>query len=161
MGKGSWGESHADDQGGSTVAATMAQFPSAVDKQAGRIPRDGTKRTHGPDRELFKACVLDVQYGMGPEALARRIGKPTAYGCELLRLHRETKPTFWRWSDGAESHAMLLNRLRTVFWMDGPGGTRCQPAFAPERPLPGQRGRDVAVGVLPGDGKRRQRRGSD
>jgi hypothetical protein len=63
----------------------------------------------------FKACVLGVQYGMGPEALARRIGKPTAYGCELLRLHRETYPALWRWSDGAESHAMLLNRLHTVF----------------------------------------------
>ena len=52
---------------------------------------------------------------MGPEALARRIGKPTAYGRELLRLHRETYPKFWRWSDGAESHAMLLGRLHTVF----------------------------------------------
>jgi DNA polymerase-1 len=87
----------------------------AFGKQAGRIPPDGTKKTHGADRELFKACVLGVQYGMGPEALARRIGKPTAYGCELLRLHRETYPAFWRWSDGAESHAMLLNRLHTVF----------------------------------------------
>jgi DNA polymerase I len=87
----------------------------AFGKQAGRIPPDGTKKTHAADRELFKACVLGVQYGMGPEALARRIGKPTAYGCELLRLHRETYPAFWRWSDGAESHAMLLNRLHTVF----------------------------------------------
>ena len=52
---------------------------------------------------------------MGAESLARRIGKPTAYGRELLRLHRETYPKFWRWSDGAESHAMLLGRLHTVF----------------------------------------------
>jgi DNA polymerase I len=43
------------------------------------------------------------------------IGKPTAYGRDLLRLHRETYPTFWRWSDGAESHAMLLHELQTVF----------------------------------------------
>jgi len=87
----------------------------AFGKQAGRIPADGTKRTHAAERDLFKACVLGVQYGMGPEALARRIGKPTAYGRELLRLHRETYPKFWRWSDGAESHAMLLGRLHTVF----------------------------------------------
>jgi DNA polymerase I len=52
---------------------------------------------------------------MGPEALARRIGKSTACGCELLRLHRETYPAFWRWSDGVESYAMLLNLLHTVF----------------------------------------------
>jgi DNA polymerase I len=84
-------------------------------QQAGQIPPNGTKKTHGADRELFKACVLGVQYGMGPEALARRIGKPTAYGRELLQLHHETYPAFWRWSDGAESYAMLLNRLHTVF----------------------------------------------
>jgi hypothetical protein len=87
----------------------------AFGKQAGRIPPDGTKGTHGAERELFKACVLGVQYGMGPEALARRIGKPTAYGQDLLQLHHETYSTFWRWSDGAESRAMQLGRLQTVF----------------------------------------------
>ena len=84
-------------------------------KQAGRIPLDGTKETHGAMRELFKTCILGVQYGMEAESLARGIGKPTAYGRELLRLHRATYPAFWRWSDGAESHAMLLNQLHTVF----------------------------------------------
>jgi hypothetical protein len=87
----------------------------AFGQQAGRIPPEGTKRTYAAERELFKACVLGVQYGMGPEALARRIGKPTAYGRELLRLHRETYPAFWRWSDGAEMHAMLHYRLHTAF----------------------------------------------
>jgi hypothetical protein len=90
----------------------------AFGKQAGRIPSDGTKETHGAERELFKACVLGVQYGMGPEALARRIGKPTAYGRDLLRLHHETFPKFWQWSDGAESHAMLFGQLFTVFGWD-------------------------------------------
>jgi hypothetical protein len=27
----------------------------------------------------------------------------------------ETYPALWRWSDGAESYSMLLNRLRAVF----------------------------------------------
>jgi DNA polymerase I-like protein with 3'-5' exonuclease and polymerase domains len=84
-------------------------------KQAGRIPADGTKRTHAAERELFKACVLGVQYGMGPEALGRRIGKTPAHGRELLRLHRETYPAFWAWSDAAETHAMLHGSLQTVF----------------------------------------------
>jgi hypothetical protein len=52
---------------------------------------------------------------MEAESLARRIGKSTAHARELLRLHRETYPRFWAWSDGAESHAMFLNRLHTVF----------------------------------------------
>jgi DNA polymerase I-like protein with 3'-5' exonuclease and polymerase domains len=58
---------------------------------------------------------LGVQYGMGEESLARRIGKPPAYARELLRLHRQTYPRFWAWSDGVESHAMLRGWLRTVF----------------------------------------------
>jgi DNA polymerase I-like protein with 3'-5' exonuclease and polymerase domains len=87
----------------------------AFGKQAGRIPPDGTKQTHGAERDLFKTCVLGVQYGMESESLARRIGKSPAHARELLRLHRETYPRFWTWSDGAESHAMLLSWLRTVF----------------------------------------------
>jgi hypothetical protein len=101
-------------------AAMMAAYLSgdpylAFGKQAGRIPLDGTKRTHGAERDLFKACVLGVQYGMGAEALTGRIGRPTPYAVELLRLHRETYRTFWRWSDAALSHAMLLNQIHTVF----------------------------------------------
>src|SRR5271157_2950733 len=87
----------------------------AFGKQAGRIPADGTKQTHGAERDLCKACVLGVQYGMGAASLAGRIGRPAPYAADLLRLHRQTYPSFWRWSDGAESHAMLLNRLHTVF----------------------------------------------
>jgi hypothetical protein len=91
-------------------------------KQAGRVPPDGTKQTHGAERDLFKACVLGVQYGMGAESLAGRIGKSPAHARELLLLHRETYRTFWRWSDGAESHAMLCNWLPTVFgWVDHVG----------------------------------------
>jgi DNA polymerase family A len=87
----------------------------AFGKQAGQIPPNGTKRTHGAERERFKACVLGVQYGMGPEALARRIGLPPAYGRELLQLHHETYPAFWRWSDGVQDHAMAKNFLYTTF----------------------------------------------
>jgi DNA polymerase I-like protein with 3'-5' exonuclease and polymerase domains len=87
----------------------------AFGKQAGRIPLAGTKETHGAERDLFKACVLGVQYGMGAASLAGRIGKSPAHARELLRLHRETYPRFWRWSDGALDHAMLRNRIHTVF----------------------------------------------
>jgi hypothetical protein len=99
----------------------------AFGKQAGRIPPEGTRRTHAAERDLFKACVLGVQYGMGAESLAQRIGKPTVYGRDLLRLHRETYPAFWRWSDGAESHAMLLGRLHTVFGWTVRVGTEANP----------------------------------
>jgi DNA polymerase I len=64
---------------------------------------------------------------MEAESLARRIGKPTAYGRQLLRLHRETYPGFWRWSDGAESHAMILNRFHTEFGWTARVGSNANP----------------------------------
>ena len=87
----------------------------AFGKQAGAIPPEGTKKTHGGPRALFKACVLAVQYGMGAEALADRIGQPVDMAKRLLRLHRETYPAFWKWSEAAVDRAMLLGRLETVF----------------------------------------------
>jgi DNA polymerase-1 len=66
-------------------------------------------------REQFKACALAVQYGMGPDALAARIGQPPVAGRDLLRLHREAFPKFWGWSDAAVDQAILTGRLHTVF----------------------------------------------
>jgi DNA polymerase-1 len=87
----------------------------AFGKQAGAIPPDGTKATHGPIREQFKQCALAVLYGMAEISLAQRIGQPVAQARELLRLHRETYRGFWRWSDAAVDHAMLCGTLHTVF----------------------------------------------
>ena len=93
-------------------------------KQAGAVPAAGTKKTHGAIRELFKTCALGVQYAMGEESLALRLGKSPAHARELLRLHRATYPTFWRWSEAAVSYAMLHGKLWTVFGWEqrvGPG----------------------------------------
>ena len=87
----------------------------AFAKQAGMAPADATKATHTALREQVKACVLAVQYGMGPDALALRIGQPPIRARELMRLHRETYRVFWRWSDAAVDHAMLTGHLHTVF----------------------------------------------
>lgn len=84
-------------------------------KQAGAVPWDATKATHPKEREQFKACVLAVQYGMGPESLAKRIGQPPVYAKELLRLHRKTYAAFWAWSDNLVDYAGMRGRLWTVF----------------------------------------------
>ena len=84
-------------------------------KQAGAVPLDATRSTYAAKREQFKACVLAVQYGMAPETLAARIGKPPIMGRELLRLHQETYRVFWRWSDAAVDHAILSGNIATVF----------------------------------------------
>jgi DNA polymerase-1 len=84
-------------------------------KQAGAVPVDATKETHGPQRELFKTCILGVQYGMGASSLALRIAQPEIVARDLLRAHRETYRRFWTWSDAALDTAMLTGSLHTVF----------------------------------------------
>lgn len=87
----------------------------AFAKQARAVPTGATKQSHLAERERFKACTLAVQYGMGPESLARSIGQQTAEGRSLLALHRRTFPDYWRWSDAAVDHALCLGWLQTVF----------------------------------------------
>jgi DNA polymerase-1 len=102
----------------------------AFARQAGAAPADATKATHKAIRDQFKSTVLAVQYGMGADALAQRIGQPQIRARELLRLHRETYRVFWRWSDAAVDHAMLTGSLHTVF-----GWQVRVPAVANERSL--------------------------
>jgi len=56
-----------------------------------------------------------VQYGMGEKSLAESLGEPAIVGRGLLRLHRQTYPTFWKWSEAAVNHALLYGWLQTVF----------------------------------------------
>ena len=87
----------------------------AFARQAGAVPADATKATHGSVREQYKACVLAVNYGMGDESLAQRIQQPVVSARRLLEMHRQTYARFWRWSQGAVDHAMLKGSLQTVF----------------------------------------------
>ena len=67
---------------------------------------------------------------MGEDALAQRIGQPPVCARELLRLHHETYPVFWRWSDAVVDHAMLTGSLHTAF-----GWQMRVSAFTNERSL--------------------------
>jgi DNA polymerase I len=87
----------------------------AFAKQAGVIPPDGTKETHGSERELFKTTALAVLYGMEAQGLALRLDQPTIIARDLLRAHHETYRRFWRWSDAVVDHAKLTGELHTVF----------------------------------------------
>ena len=97
-------------------------------KQARAVPPDATKKSHPQEREQFKVCSLAVQYGMGPDALACSLDQPPAYARELLRLHRQTYPIFWQWSQGAVNHAMLRGWLHTVFGWRVQVGPRANPS---------------------------------
>jgi DNA polymerase I len=109
------------------IAAALSGDPMMMDayrsgdpyltfaKQAGAAPPEATKATHKGVRDQFKSTVLAVQYGMGADALAERIGQPPIRARELLRLHRETYRVFWVWSDRVVQYAMLTLRLHTAF----------------------------------------------
>jgi hypothetical protein len=88
----------------------------AFAKRAGAVPVDATKETHARQRELFKVCCgLGAMYGAGEHSLAVLLGIQPVEARELLRLHRQTYPIFWQWSDRVEARALLTNRMRTVF----------------------------------------------
>jgi DNA polymerase I len=87
----------------------------AFAKQAGAVPTCGTKQTHPEERKLYKACALAVQYGMGKESLAIRIGKAPIDAAELLRKHKETYRVFWEWSDAVVDVALTRGHIDTVF----------------------------------------------
>lgn len=84
-------------------------------KQAGAVPPEATKESHKRERDMFKQCVLAVQYGMGPKSLAAKITKPIPYAEELLDFHRASYPVFWEWSDRVVTFAKLHSYLNTAF----------------------------------------------
>ena len=84
-------------------------------RAAGAVPPDATKKTHAVAREQFKVVSLGVLYGLTAEGLARRLGVPDWRGRELLRMHRETFPRFWQWSDRVETAGMIGGPLWTRF----------------------------------------------
>ncbi len=109
------------------IAAAFSKDPNMADayrsgdpylafaKQAGAVPPHATKQSHKRERALFKGCTLGVQYGMGAESLAASIGETLDVARDLLRMHRQTYPKFWKWSESAVDYAMVYGSLSTVF----------------------------------------------
>jgi hypothetical protein len=87
----------------------------AFAKQAGLVPLDATKASHGDVRQACKSIVLGVNYGMGPESIAAQSAIHIDRARELLRLHRETYRVFWRCADEKVDRALLGLPLETVF----------------------------------------------
>jgi DNA polymerase I len=87
----------------------------AFAKLAHAVPQDATKASHPEIRDLYKACILAVQYGMEAPSLARRIGQPFIVAHNLLRQHRKSFPVFWRWLDDWLNKATLTGTVETQF----------------------------------------------
>src|SRR5262249_26846940 len=102
-------------------------------------------------RELYKPCVLGVQYGMEADSLASRIGAPLVLARDLLRAHRETYRDFWRWSDRAVDHAVLTGSLQTVFGWTLHIGPDFNPRSLRNHQMQANGAEDAEAGLLLGD----------
>jgi DNA polymerase-1 len=84
-------------------------------KAAGLVALDATKEGNEDIREVCKAIVLGVNYGMGPETMALKAGISKTEARELLRLYKVTYPPFWRFIDDAVTTALFSGRMQSVF----------------------------------------------
>jgi DNA polymerase-1 len=67
-------------------------------KRARAVPPDATKQSHAARRDQFKVCALGMQYGMGAQSLADRIGEAPVMARQLIGLHKEIFRDYWKWS---------------------------------------------------------------
>jgi len=117
------------------IAAALSKDPAMLDayrsgdiylsfaKRAGALPPDAERGDEHTEavRELYKQCILGVQYGMSPFGLAGRIKRGGDVGTfhviarSLLRAHHEIFEQFWRWSQAAVDCATQFQALSTTF----------------------------------------------
>jgi DNA polymerase I-like protein with 3'-5' exonuclease and polymerase domains len=87
----------------------------AFAKKAGLAPPEATKETHKAIRDLCKAVVLGVNYGMSPEGMANRAGISTIEARELLLRHRAAYPRFWERAEATANLALVGCPIQTRF----------------------------------------------
>ena len=109
------------------IAAALSGDPSMIQayqsgdpylefaRLAKAVPDNSTKQSHPKERELFKSTCLAVQYAMGPNSLAGRLGVTRFEARTLLELHKDVFKKFWSWSNAAVDYGMLNNRIFSVF----------------------------------------------
>lgn len=87
----------------------------AFARHAGLAPVGATKASHGKERDICKAVVLGLNYGMGAEQVAYRAGISVSEAKLLIEVHRRTYRKFWSWIDSVVSSAMITNEQTTTF----------------------------------------------
>jgi DNA polymerase I len=83
-------------------------------KQAGLMP-DGATKENYPQfddvRDVCKAIILGIGYGMGSDALAVRAGLTKTDAANLIRIHRHTYKKFWQWVENTTAGALFTGRI--------------------------------------------------
>ena len=97
------------------AAYTSGDIYLAFARDAGLVPADATKESHRGMREMCKAIVLGIGYGMGAESMAIRAGISVAEARNLLALHKHSCRKFWRWADNTVAAALFTGEMATKF----------------------------------------------
>ena len=84
-------------------------------KQAGAAPPDATKQSHPDVRELYKTCILSVQYQMTAQGLSQRLDRPLHEARDLLNQHRRLYGRYWGWIERVTDHAFLNKEMEACF----------------------------------------------
>jgi hypothetical protein len=66
-------------------------------------------------RNICKAIVLGMMYGMTDRGVAKRLGIPLIEARRLLDVFRRSFPTLWSWLTSARDQAALAGEVSTVF----------------------------------------------
>lgn len=96
-------------------------------KRVGEIPKQGTKKTHGDLRDIFKVVVLSSMFGMGAKSqsikLTNDLGKPFQEH-EAQRLIDMFKNTYWK---TAEWRERLMHKYNAKGYLMLPSGWALGP----------------------------------
>jgi hypothetical protein len=82
--------------------------------RVGAAPPWATKKTHSDLRDLYKTGLLAIQYGIGPETLATRLGISLFAAHEMVRQHHEIFAVYWQWVDDWLQHALSTGVMWTT-----------------------------------------------
>ena len=118
------------------IAATLSDDPVMLEfyrsgdpylsfaKRVGAAPTDANKDTHRQLRDRYKTGLLSIQYGVGSETLAGRLGVSTFEAHEMLKQHRELFRVYWAWAEDWLAHALNSGMMQTALgWQCATGIT--------------------------------------
>ena len=81
----------------------------------GAAPSYAKKELYVDVRNKYKNMLLAVQYGMGMETLAARLGVSSIDAHQMLNQHKELFAQYWRWSDDWVQAVLQSGVMCTAF----------------------------------------------